>query len=129
MRVTPGLRMEGARQNHLKNISLEIPHDRLTVITGSRAPANRHWSSTSCLPRVTGGTWSRSAPTPTCSWSVSIDPTSTGSSALTLPPEYSADNGAVKRILSRAARSSRPQANRPVWSEYSAERHPVHVPG
>jgi excinuclease ABC subunit A len=29
-----GLRIEGARQNNLKNISLEIPHDRLTVITG-----------------------------------------------------------------------------------------------
>src|SRR5215475_462596 len=34
MRVAPGLRIEGARQNNLKNISLEIPHDRLTVITG-----------------------------------------------------------------------------------------------
>jgi excinuclease ABC subunit A len=29
-----GLLIEGARQNNLKNISLEIPHDRLTVITG-----------------------------------------------------------------------------------------------
>ncbi|MGH7390436.1 MAG: excinuclease ABC subunit UvrA [Candidatus Rokuibacteriota bacterium] len=29
-----GLRVEGARQNNLKNVSLEIPHDRLTVITG-----------------------------------------------------------------------------------------------
>src|SRR5438128_4627369 len=29
-----GLRIEGARQNNLKNVSLEIPHDRLTVITG-----------------------------------------------------------------------------------------------
>jgi excinuclease ABC subunit A len=28
------LRIEGARQNNLKNVSLEIPHDRLTVITG-----------------------------------------------------------------------------------------------
>ena len=34
MSVAPGLRIEGARQNNLKNISLEIPHDRLTVITG-----------------------------------------------------------------------------------------------
>src|ERR671923_3108330 len=31
---SPGLRIEGARQNNLKNVSLEIPHDRLTVITG-----------------------------------------------------------------------------------------------
>src|SRR5262250_3260598 len=30
----PGLRIQGARQNNLKNISLEIPHDRLTVVTG-----------------------------------------------------------------------------------------------
>ncbi len=31
----PGwLRIEGARQNNLKNISVDIPHDRLTVVTG-----------------------------------------------------------------------------------------------
>jgi excinuclease ABC subunit A len=31
----PGsLRIEGARQNNLKNVSLDIPHDRLTVVTG-----------------------------------------------------------------------------------------------
>jgi excinuclease ABC subunit A len=30
----PGLRIEGARQNNLKNVSLEVPHDRLTVVTG-----------------------------------------------------------------------------------------------
>jgi excinuclease ABC subunit A len=29
-----GLRIEGARQNNLRNVSLEIPHDRLTVVTG-----------------------------------------------------------------------------------------------
>src|SRR5712664_3049463 len=29
-----GLRIEGARQNNLRNISLEIPHDQMTVITG-----------------------------------------------------------------------------------------------
>src|SRR5438046_9784408 len=29
-----GLRIREARQNNLKNISLEIPHDRLTVVTG-----------------------------------------------------------------------------------------------
>src|SRR5436309_7209225 len=30
----PGLRIHGARQNNLKNVSLEIPHDCLTVVTG-----------------------------------------------------------------------------------------------
>src|SRR6476660_5512778 len=28
------LRIEGARQNNLKNVSVDIPHDRLTAITG-----------------------------------------------------------------------------------------------
>ena len=28
------LRIQGARQNNLKNVSLEIPHDRVTVVTG-----------------------------------------------------------------------------------------------
>jgi excinuclease ABC subunit A len=28
------LRIEGARQNNLKNVSLDIPHDRVTVVTG-----------------------------------------------------------------------------------------------
>src|SRR5512134_1474003 len=31
----PGvLRIEGARQNNLRNVTLEIPHDQLTVVTG-----------------------------------------------------------------------------------------------
>src|SRR6266581_2458495 len=34
MSQPPALRIEGARQNNLKNVSVEIPHDRLTVITG-----------------------------------------------------------------------------------------------
>src|SRR2546430_15474139 len=34
MAQPPGLRIHGARQNNLKNVSVEIPHDRLTVVTG-----------------------------------------------------------------------------------------------
>src|SRR5262247_3600239 len=34
MPQSASLRVLGARQNNLKNVSLEIPHDRLTVITG-----------------------------------------------------------------------------------------------
>jgi excinuclease ABC subunit A len=30
----PWLRIEGARQNNLKNVSLALPHDRVTVVTG-----------------------------------------------------------------------------------------------
>src|SRR5437764_4317301 len=34
MSQPPALRIEGARQNNLKNISVEIRHDRLAVVTG-----------------------------------------------------------------------------------------------
>src|SRR6201987_5909885 len=34
MSQPPWLRIEGARQNNLKNVSVTIPHDRVTVITG-----------------------------------------------------------------------------------------------
>src|SRR3989454_4224997 len=34
MAQPPWLRIEGARQNNLKNVSLAIPHDRVTVVTG-----------------------------------------------------------------------------------------------
>ncbi len=34
MAQPPWLRIEGARQNNLKNVSVSIPHDRITVITG-----------------------------------------------------------------------------------------------
>ncbi|HEV8440267.1 MAG TPA: excinuclease ABC subunit UvrA [Methylomirabilota bacterium] len=34
MSQPPWLRIEGARQNNLKNVSVALPHDRVTVITG-----------------------------------------------------------------------------------------------
>src|SRR5262249_49056963 len=34
MSQPPWLRIEGARQNNLKNVTVAIPHDRVTVITG-----------------------------------------------------------------------------------------------
>jgi len=34
MSQPPWLRIDGARQNNLKNVSVAIPHDRVTVITG-----------------------------------------------------------------------------------------------
>ena len=34
MSQPPWLRIHGARQNNLKNVSVEIPHDRVTVVTG-----------------------------------------------------------------------------------------------
>ena len=34
MAQPPWLRIDGVRQNNLKNVSVAIPHDRVTVITG-----------------------------------------------------------------------------------------------
>ena len=34
MAQPPRLRIDGARQNNLKNVSVAIPRDRVTVITG-----------------------------------------------------------------------------------------------
>src|SRR4029453_5589025 len=51
----PGaLRIEGARQNNLKNISLEIPHDRFTVVTGVSGSGK---SPLAFEPRFAGGQW------------------------------------------------------------------------
>jgi hypothetical protein len=44
------IRVHGARQNNLKDISVEIPKRRLTVFTGSRAPARAPWCSTPLPP-------------------------------------------------------------------------------
>jgi hypothetical protein len=39
------IRVHGARENNLKDISVEIPKRRLTVFTASRDPASRRWCS------------------------------------------------------------------------------------
>src|SRR2546422_2179890 len=49
-----GLRIQGARQNNLKNISLEIPHDRRTVVTGGSGSGK---SSLAFDPLFAEGRW------------------------------------------------------------------------
>jgi hypothetical protein len=39
------IRVQGARENNLKDISLELPKRRLTVFTGVSGSANRRWYS------------------------------------------------------------------------------------
>ena len=44
------IRVQGARENNLKDVSVEIPKRRLTVFTGSRDRANRRWCSAPSRP-------------------------------------------------------------------------------
>src|SRR5260370_401212 len=54
MAQPPGLSIHGARQNNLKNISLEIPHDKLTVVTGVSGSGK---SSVAFDPLFAEGQW------------------------------------------------------------------------
>jgi len=44
--------IQGARQHNLKNIDVELPRNKLVVITAFPAPANQHWPSTPSTPKV-----------------------------------------------------------------------------
>src|SRR5437016_834358 len=54
MSQPPALRIEGARQNNLKNISVEIPHDRLTVVTGVSGSGKSSLASETLLAEHAG---------------------------------------------------------------------------
>ena len=46
------IHVRGAREHNLKNVDVQIPRDRLTVITGFRVPASPRWRSTPFMPRA-----------------------------------------------------------------------------
>ena len=52
-------RIRGARTHNLKNINLDLPRNRLVVITGLSAPASRRSRSTRFTPKASGATSSR----------------------------------------------------------------------
>ncbi len=48
------IRVVGARVHNLKNITVEIPRDKLVIITGLSGSGNPRWHSTPSLPKVSG---------------------------------------------------------------------------
>ena len=49
----------GRARHNLKNISVEIPRDKLIVVTGLSGRASRAWRSTPSTPKGSGATWNR----------------------------------------------------------------------
>jgi hypothetical protein len=76
--MEPFIRIRGARQHNLKNLDLDLPRGRLTVITGPSGSGKSSWRWTPSSPRDSGATWSPSPPTPSSSWSGWRSPTWTG---------------------------------------------------
>ena len=45
------IHIKGARINNLKNIDLDIPREKLIVVTGLSGSGNLHWLLIRCMPR------------------------------------------------------------------------------
>jgi excinuclease ABC subunit A len=69
--------VRGARAHNLKNIDVEIPRDRLVVITGVSGSGKSSLAFDTIYAEGSGGTWSRSPPMPASFSSRWRSPTST----------------------------------------------------
>ena len=78
--------VRGAREHNLKNIDVEIPRDKLVVITGLSGSGKSSWPSTPSTPRGSGAMSSPSPPMPASSSARWKSRTSITSKAF--PPPY-----------------------------------------
>ena len=58
------IEIRNAREHNLKNVNVEIPRDKFTVITGVSGSGKSTWPSTSSSTKASAATWNRSTPTP-----------------------------------------------------------------
>lgn len=49
--------IKGAKVNNLKNIDVDIPRNKLVVITGLSGSGNPRWRSTRSMPKDNGAMW------------------------------------------------------------------------
>lgn len=60
--------VRGARANNLNNVDVDIPRDKLVVMTGLPAPENLLWHLTPSLQTVSAAIWRACRPTHVSSW-------------------------------------------------------------
>ena len=72
---TEAIRIRGARVHNLQNLDLDIPRNRMVVITGPSGSGKVRWPSTPYMPRDSGNISKASRPTPDSSSTSSNGPT------------------------------------------------------
>ena len=56
------IKIRGANEHNLKNISIDIPRNELVVLTGLSGWVNHLWHLTRSMPKGSGGIWSPCRP-------------------------------------------------------------------
>ena len=62
------IKIRGAKEHNLKNISLDIPRDELVVLTGLSGSGNPPWRLIRYMRRDSDGIWSPCLPMQDSSW-------------------------------------------------------------
>lgn len=60
--------IKGAKVNNLKNIDVDIPRNKLVVITGLSGSGNHHWLLTRYMPKASVAMWKVYLLMPANSW-------------------------------------------------------------
>ena len=62
--------IHGARAHNLKNIDVEIPRDKLVVVTGLSGSGSPVWPLIPSMQKVSAATWRAYRPMPGSSWEI-----------------------------------------------------------
>ena len=100
IKIDPNNRIviKGAREHNLKNVDLELPRDKLIVMTGLSAPASRAWHLTRSMPTASAAIWKAFPAMPASSWARWKSPMSTRSPACPRPSPSTRKQQATTRV-------------------------------